>query len=108
MIAPGALSLLAEPRREALVQALWAGERSAGQFNDALPEITFGAVSQHLAKLRAAGLVSARREGRRRIYRVERAAFGPLAQALDAMWATHLTRLQHLAEGEARSRRSHR
>ena len=68
-------------------------------------DISFGAVSQHLAKLRDAGLVRVRKAGRRRIYRVERRAFGPLADALDRMWASRLDRLKSLAEAEARRRR---
>lgn len=105
MVAASPLSVLAAPRREALVQALWAGERSAGELRRVLPDITFGAVSQHLARLRDAGLVQVRKDGRRRLYRVDREAFGPLAAALDQLWATQLVRLKALAEREARRRK---
>jgi DNA-binding transcriptional ArsR family regulator len=105
MAAGAALALLAEPRRETLVRELWASERTAGELNEALPDISFGAVSQHLAKLRDAGLVKVRKQGRRRIYRVERKAFGPLAEALDRMWGAQLARLKALAEAEAERRR---
>lgn len=108
MVAPAALHLLAETRREALVRSLWRGERSAGELDREHPDVTFGAISQHLAKLRAAGLVSVRREGRRRIYRIEREAFGPLAEALDRMWDEKLARLKDLAERETRRRAGRR
>jgi DNA-binding transcriptional ArsR family regulator len=99
------LLLIAEPRREMLLRTLWHGERTAGELRDTLPEISFSAVSQHLRKLREAGLVRVKEDGRRRIYRVERSAFGPLAEALDHMWAKQLDRLKELAEEEAGRRR---
>jgi DNA-binding transcriptional ArsR family regulator len=97
-----ALALIAEPRRREIVRLVWDGERSAGDINESLPEITFGAVSQHLKRLRDAGLIEVRRAGRHRFYRARRTAFGPLAAALDAMWATKLDELKTLAEMEER------
>lgn len=94
------LSLLAEPRRSTLMRLLWQGEKSAGELNIALPDISFGAVSQHLARLLEAKLVNVRREGRSRIYSVNRDALGPLARALDEMWGVQLQRLKLLAEAE--------
>jgi DNA-binding transcriptional ArsR family regulator len=38
--------------------------------------VSFSAVSQHLARLRDAGVVTVRRDGRRRFYRVERESLG--------------------------------
>ena len=43
-------------------------ERSAGDIHRALGDLTFGAVSQHLGILERAGLVTARRDGRSRLY----------------------------------------
>lgn len=95
------LAALANPRREALLRLLWSGPRTAGELAAAHPDITFGAVSQHLRVLTAAGLVSVRREGRHRRYAAKREAFGPIAAALDAMWAEKLDDLRQLAESEA-------
>lgn len=99
------LSLIAEPRRSALMRLLWNGEKSAGELSAALPDISFGAVSQHLARLLEAKVVRVRKEGRARIYSVNRDTLGPLARALDEMWGVQLARLKHLAEEEHRRTR---
>jgi DNA-binding transcriptional ArsR family regulator len=65
-----------------------------------MPEVTFPAVSQHLRRLRDAGLVTTRAEGRHRYYRADKQALGPLAAALEAMWETQLDALTRLAEQE--------
>jgi DNA-binding transcriptional ArsR family regulator len=65
-----------------------------------MPDVTFGAVSLQLKSLSAAGLVDARAEGRFRYYRANRAAFGSVAQALEAMWDDALWRLKLAAELE--------
>ena len=58
---------IAHPARRAILVALREGERAASEL--AAPfDMSFGAVSQHLAVLEEAQLVSVRREGRRRLY----------------------------------------
>ncbi|MEU2423565.1 metalloregulator ArsR/SmtB family transcription factor [Streptomyces sp. NPDC007851] len=68
--AAAVFGLLASPARLHLMWALSQGEsdvtRLADRVGGALP-----AVSQHLAKLKLAGLVRSRREGRRQIYYVD-------------------------------------
>ncbi|MFE3201792.1 ArsR/SmtB family transcription factor [Embleya sp. NPDC055664] len=68
--AAAAFGLLASPARLHIVWALAAGESDvtalAERVGGALP-----AVSQHLAKLKLAGLVRSRREGRRVVYLVD-------------------------------------
>jgi DNA-binding transcriptional ArsR family regulator len=93
------LPALAEPRRREILRLVWRRERGAGEIAAALP-VTFGAVSQHLRVLREAGVVSVRKEGRRRFYRAERRALGPMAKVLEAFWAEGLDRLKALAEEE--------
>ncbi|WP_425831378.1 ArsR/SmtB family transcription factor [Streptomyces fractus] len=65
-----AFALLASPTRLHMVWALAQGESDvsglAGRVGGALP-----AVSQHLTKLKLAGLVRSRREGRRQVYYVD-------------------------------------
>lgn len=95
------LALIADPTRQRIVRLVWEGERSAGEIASHF-DVTFGAVSQHLAKLHGAGLVSVRKEGRRRWYSARREAFGPLASALEAMWFGKLGELKRLAEAEQR------
>ncbi|MFN3930926.1 MAG: ArsR/SmtB family transcription factor [Brevundimonas sp.] len=61
------LQALAEPHRLAIVALLQNGERPAGDLVDALP-ISQPAVSKHLGVLRAAGLVTVRKDAQRRLY----------------------------------------
>lgn len=90
------------PRRREILRLLRRRERSAGEIHRALRDLTFGAVSQHLGVLEQAGLVSARREGRSRFYRVRCSGLLPLREWLDEMWGEALERLQELAEAEER------
>lgn len=101
MNAPAAaLEALGTPRRREILRIVWENERSAGAIRVELPDVTFGAVSQHLRVLRDAGLVACRVEGRKRFYRARRRAVGPLGGALEAHWADALYRLKLLAELE--------
>lgn len=76
-------SAIADPTRRAILDALRQGERGASELQGRVgSDITQPAFSQHLAVLRRAGLVEMRREGRRRIYRVDAE---PLSEVTD--WA---------------------
>lgn len=99
MKAMHAMQLLAEPSRLAIVRLVWTTERSAGEIARNFAT-TFGAVSQHLRRLLDAGLVVRRRDGKRLFYKANREALGPLAAALEAMWAEKLDTLKTLAEAE--------
>lgn len=93
------------PRRREILRLLGRRERSAGEIHRAVRDVTFGAVSQHLGVLEQAGLVSARREGRRRFYALRHEGLLPLREWLDEMWGEALSRLQELAEAEERGGR---
>lgn len=62
------LKLLADPTRLRLIQALLHGEHSVSELAQHVGA-RHAAVSQHLAKLRWAGLVTSRRDGNRIHYR---------------------------------------
>ncbi|HUJ58217.1 MAG TPA: metalloregulator ArsR/SmtB family transcription factor [Kofleriaceae bacterium] len=94
------LHALAEPRRREILRLTWRAERAAGEIHRAFGDVTFGAVSQHLRVLAAAGLVDVRKAGRHRFYRARRAALGPLRRWLEQMWASALDDLAALAEGD--------
>lgn len=100
------LQAVAEPRRREILRLVWDQERPAGDIARAF-DVTFGAVSQHLAVLRRAGLVRVRRDGRRRFYRADQKALGPLAAHLEAMWRGRLAHLKRLAEADERGGRRH-
>src|ERR671939_1178125 len=91
-----ALQVLAEPRRLAILDLLRDGERPVGELVEGLG-VSQPAVSKHLRVLKEAGLVEARVDAQRRLYRIRPQ---PLAE-LDAwlapyrdLWATHLDRLE--------------
>ncbi len=91
---------LAEPRRREILSIVWKREREAGEIHRAIGDVTFGAVSQHLKTLREAGAVRMRPDGRRRLYRADRAAVRRLLARLERMWADKLDELKSLAETE--------
>lgn len=91
---------LAAPRRREILRLVWDGERSAGEIHRALPPISFGAVSQHLAVLESAGLVARRDEGRFHYYSARRKEMGPLARWLETMWDGALADLKRHSESE--------
>jgi DNA-binding transcriptional ArsR family regulator len=68
--AAATFDMLSTPTRLHLMWLLCHGEHDVGWLAAAV-NATIAAVSQHLAKLRLAGLVSARRHGRHQIYRVD-------------------------------------
>ena len=96
-----------EPRRQAILQLIWKEERTAGDIASAF-DVSFSAVSQHLARLREAGAVTVRRDGRRRFYRAQPDAMGPVAGFLESLWRSSVSRLRDLAEAEARTTRKSR
>lgn len=94
------LAAIASPRRQEILRLVWAEERSAGEIHDAMPDVTFGAVSLQLKALADAGLVRSRAQGRHRFYTARREALGPLAAMLERMWDDALWRLKLIAELE--------
>ena len=67
------LAALANERRLTLVCQLLRGEHSVGSLAETV-SLTRSALSQHLAKLRSAGLVATRRDSQTIYYRAEEAA----------------------------------
>lgn len=69
-VAARTFALLGTPVRLHLVALAAAGEHDVGTLSEKAG-VSIATASQHLAKLRLAGLVSAHRDGRRQIYTVE-------------------------------------
>jgi DNA-binding transcriptional ArsR family regulator len=97
----GAIIALSHPARRALVRLCIDGERSAGELGELL-RLRQPATSQHLRMLRDAGLLVARRDGNRRIYRVDFVRLAHVRSALDELWAARLPELKRAAETRAR------
>jgi DNA-binding transcriptional ArsR family regulator len=94
------LTAVAAPRRRAILGLVRRRERSAGDIHRALGDLTFGAVSQHLAVLERAGLVRVRRDGRSRLYQARLEGLVPLRDWLGSMWDDALGALAAEAEAE--------
>ena len=91
---------LADPSRRAIFKALARGEVAVKDLT-ARFDISQPAVSQHLATLKEAGLVNARREGRRVYYRVQPRGMKPLIDWIAhyrAFWTQRVDRLEALLE----------
>ena len=95
------LQIVAEPRRRGILRLIWDRELAAGEIAKHF-EVSFAAISQHLAVLREAGFVSLRRDGRQRFYRADHAGLGELTALLEGMWAHDLDRLAAAAEAAER------
>jgi DNA-binding transcriptional ArsR family regulator len=94
------LTTLASPRRREILRLIWTEELTAGAIHQAMPDVTFGAVSLQLRSLTEAGLAEARADGRHRWYRARREGLGPLGRMLEQMWDDALWRLKLAAELE--------
>jgi DNA-binding transcriptional ArsR family regulator len=91
---------LADPSRRAILERLTRGETAVKDLT-ARFDISQPAVSQHLATLRKAGLVSERRDGRLVYYRVDPKGLRPLIDWIthyQAFWPERLNRLHALLE----------
>lgn len=91
---------LADPSRRAIFESLTHGEATVKDLTSRF-DISQPAVSQHLATLKEAGLVSARRDGRCIYYRVDPRGLKPLFDWIAyyrAFWTEHVDRLEQLLE----------
>ena len=94
------LAAVASPRRREILRLLWNQELTAGAIRDAMPDVTFGAVSLQLKVLLDAGLVERQADRQFRVYHVRRDVLAPVAPMLEQMWTDALWRLKLRAELE--------
>jgi DNA-binding transcriptional ArsR family regulator len=93
----GALGALGDPTRRIIFERLAKRPRAVGELARGLP-ISRPAVSQHLAVLKAAGLVTDRADGARRVYRVDPAGVDAIRAWLDQFWDRTLDAFKAEAE----------
>ena len=87
---------LADPTRRAVFERLAGGEMSVSELRTGM-SVSQPAVSQHLAVLRGAGLVSERRAGRNAYYRADPQGLEPLLGWIEryrAFWPERIERLK--------------
>jgi DNA-binding transcriptional ArsR family regulator len=95
------LDALGDPTRRAIFELLRTRPQAVGELAARLP-VSRPAVSQHLRVLKAAGLVSERKEGTRRVYRVEPKGLAELRDWLETFWDDVLAGFKAAAESERR------
>jgi DNA-binding transcriptional ArsR family regulator len=98
---PDVFAAVADPTRRAILSSLASGEKLVNEL--ARPfDMTLPAVSQHLRILRESGLVTQKRCGRARLYKLNPEALRPIArwiQEYERFWKSKLKSLgKHLKE----------
>ncbi|MHB8753718.1 MAG: ArsR/SmtB family transcription factor [Candidatus Acidiferrales bacterium] len=94
---------VAEVRRREILSYLAVRERPVGDIVVTL-RLAQPSVSKHLRVLRDVGLVRARREGRRMLYRTNATAIRPLhewTETFERFWGHQLLRVKERAEAKA-------
>jgi len=97
------MDALGDPTRRAIFERLRSGPLAVGEIADELP-VSRPAVSQHLRVLKQAGLVTERRNGTRRLYRIHPDGVGELRDYFDDFWNEALAAFKAAAEEERRKR----
>ena len=102
-----AFNAIAEPRRRAIIDVLADGRTHAvGEVVRRL-RLPQPAVSKHLGVLRNVGIVSAIRQGRRRLYRLNAREIKPVhdwVRTYEHFWTHQLERIKDQAERKALER----
>jgi DNA-binding transcriptional ArsR family regulator len=96
------MDALGDRTRRAIFEMLRKGPLAVGEIADGLP-VSRPAVSQHLRVLKEAGLVTERRNGTRRIYRVDPDGVATLRAYFDEFWNEALAAFKEAAEDERRN-----
>ncbi|MCU6482487.1 DNA-binding transcriptional ArsR family regulator [Arthrobacter silviterrae] len=86
---PDLLETAAEPTRRRLLQLLGRGELGVSELAEHFP-VSRSAISQHLLLLADVGLVTARKEGRRRYYSLDTRGMARLRESLESFWTNEL------------------
>jgi len=92
-----AFTALADPTRREVFERLADGPRAVGELAADLP-VSRPAVSQHLKVLKAAGLVTDRPDGARRVYQIDPQGLGQIRAWLDQFWDVALAAFAAEAE----------
>ena len=97
-----AMDALGDPTRRAIFEQLRRGPRAVGEIASELP-VSRPAVSQHLRVLKEAGLVTERRDGTRRLYRLDPDGLAQVRRYFDEFWTEALAGFKAAAESERRN-----
>ncbi|HZB22570.1 MAG TPA: metalloregulator ArsR/SmtB family transcription factor [Gaiellaceae bacterium] len=92
-----AMDALGDATRRSIFEQLRHGPRAVGELAAGQP-VSRPAVSQHLRVLKEAGLVTERRNGTRRLYRLEPAGLEELRTYFEQFWGDALEAFKDAAE----------
>jgi DNA-binding transcriptional ArsR family regulator len=97
--------ILADPTRRRILDLLAErGSATVTELAAEFPGLVASGISKHLMALRAAGLVTATRQGRQQLYRLNAEAFtaalAPWLARYEPYWSGALEKLKNLAAGE--------
>ena len=95
------MDALGDGTRRLILERLRSGPRAVGELAAELP-VSRPAVSQHLRVLKEAGLVTERRNGTRRLYRVDTDGLAEVRDYLESFWTDVLAAFEAAAEAEAK------
>ena len=95
------MDALGDGTRRLILERLRLGPRPVGELAAELP-VSRPAVSQHLRVLKEAGLVTERRNGTRRLYRVDTDGLAEVRDYLESFWTDVLAAFEAAAEAEAK------
>jgi DNA-binding transcriptional ArsR family regulator len=98
------MAVLGDATRRAIFERLRGGPMAVSEIAKGLP-VTRPAVSQHLRVLKQAGLVTERRDGTRRLYRLDPAGVGELRAYFDEFWTAALENFKTVAESTERRKK---
>jgi DNA-binding transcriptional ArsR family regulator len=96
---------LADPTRRRILDLLAErGTLTVSELAAEFPDLVASGISKHLMVLRAAGLVTAKQQGRQRLYHINAEALAdalaPWLAKYEPYWSDALERLRNLAETE--------
>lgn len=92
-----ALDALGDPTRRRILELIGEQPRSITGLSERLP-VSRPAVSKHLVRLRAAGLVTCHIDGARHVYALHEGGFTAVRAYLDGFWPHALRRFKTVAE----------
>lgn len=88
---------LGDPNRRAIVESLMDGAKAVSQIAASMP-ISRPAVSRHLRLLKAAGLVTDRKDGAKRMYELHHEGVVAVRDYVERVWGEAAVRFRLVAE----------
>jgi DNA-binding transcriptional ArsR family regulator len=95
------IASISVPSRREILNLLRNGELTSSKIAEHF-DISAPAISQHLKVLESSGLVSVKKSGTKRYYRIRKEGFKDLKEFVDQFWDESLFRLKEAAEEEER------